>query len=66
MEKFTLVIEETVAQKFEVIADDAEKAMEIALDKYREGEFVLEHSEVHHKQIAVMNPEGEATEWIEF
>ena len=66
MKKFTLAIEETIVQKFEVLANDADEAMEIAVEKYNTGEFVLDHTEVHHKQIAVTKPKNEASEWMEF
>ena len=41
--KITVTIEEHISQAFEVEADTLEEAMQIAEDKYRSGEFVLEN-----------------------
>ncbi len=66
MKKFTIVIEETVSELFEIEADNAMQAMEIAKEKYKKGEFVLSPGEVITKQMAITSPESEATEWDEF
>ena len=42
MKKYNVMIEETVWQTFEVEADTYEEAKELAAQKYREAEFVLE------------------------
>ena len=42
MKKYNVMIEETVWQTFEVEADTQEEAKEIAAQKYRDAEFVLE------------------------
>lgn len=65
-QKFIIAIEETVVQKFEIITDTAEKAMEIAEEQYRKGVFTLSPGEVQFKQMAIVKPEKEATEWCEF
>ncbi len=64
--KYTITIEETVAKDFEVEADDAEEAYEIAEQKYNSGEFILYPGECQFKQIAITKPSNEATEWREF
>lgn len=66
IKKYIVTIEETVSQNFEVEAENAEQAMELAEEKYQSGEFVLEPGEVCFKQMAIMKPDSEATEWIEF
>lgn len=66
IKKFTVVIEETVVDKFEVNAETEDAALEIAKEKYNKGEFVLEPGEVQYKQIAVMESIGENLEWNEF
>lgn len=66
MAKYTVTIEETVSQGFEVEAESAEEAMKIAEEKYHNGEFVLEPGELVAKQMAITSPESEATEWTEF
>ncbi len=66
MKKYTVAIEETIVQEFEVEANDFGEALDIAEEKYRKGEFVLCPGEVHFKQMAVVKPNCEATEWKEF
>ena len=64
--KFVFAIEETVVQEFTVYTNNSEEAFEIAEKKYNSGEFVLEPGEVHYKQMAVISPEDEVTEWVVF
>ena len=64
--KYTITMEETVAKDFEVEANDAEEAYEIAEQKYNSGESVLDPGECQFKQIAITTPSNEATEWKEF
>ena len=63
--KTTVTIEEHISQAFEVEADTIEEAMQIAEDKYRSGEFVLENPCVTAKLMMAEN-NYEATEWEEF
>lgn len=64
--RFTIAIEEIVVGEFEVEANDAEEAMEFAENKYRNGKFLLIPGEVQFKQMAIIQPTKEATEWCEF
>lgn len=65
--KFTVTIEETVSQSFEVYAEDLNTAMKTAAQKYRNGEFVLEPGEILGKQMSVYDSrDGSYTEWVEF
>lgn len=66
MKKFIIAIEETVVEEFEIIAENAENAMRIAEKKYKNGEFVLTPGEAQFKQMSIINPEDESTEWVEF
>lgn len=66
MKKFVITIEEFVSKEFVVEAKDAEEAMEIAEKKYKNGEFVLDPGELVAKQMAITEPDDEATEWCEF
>ena len=66
MKKFTLAIEESIVQEFGVMASNADEAMAIAIEKYNSGKFVVEHGEIHHKQISIVKPENESSEWVEF
>jgi hypothetical protein len=62
--KFKVAIEETVVQKFEVEADTAEKALDIAREKYRNNEFVVENGECQNTIMAVVEPLNQSTEWV--
>ena len=65
--KFKITIEEHVSQAFEVEATDIFKAMEIAEQKYKDGEFVLEPGELTAKLMMAEDEFGtEHTEWEEF
>lgn len=64
MKKFIIAIEETVVQEFEVMAEDSIEALEIAEQRYRKGELVLEPGEVQFRQMASVG--NEPTEWMEF
>lgn len=66
MKKFIIAIEETLVQEFEVIADTAENAMEIVEEQYNNGTLVLSPGEAQFKQMAIVKPEDEATEWCKF
>ena len=63
--KIKVIIEEHIGQEFEIEADTIEEAMQIAEDKYRSGEFVLENPCVTAKLMMAEN-NYEATEWEEF
>ena len=64
--KYTIIIEETIAQEFDIEANNFNEAIEKGILKYKNSEFIVENSEVQHKQIAVVNPDTENTEWVEF
>lgn len=61
-----ITIEETVTRDFEVEADGAEEAYEMAMWSYKSGDFVLYPGDCQFKQIAITAPSNEATEWQEF
>lgn len=63
--KITVTIEEHISQDFEVEANTLEEAMQIAEDKYRSGEFVLDSTNVTARLMMAEN-NYEATEWEEF
>ena len=63
--KITVTIEEHINQAFEVEADTLEEVMEIAEDKYRSGEFVLENPCVT-KKLMMAEDDYEVTLWEEF
>lgn len=64
--KFVIAIEETVSEYFEVEAEDAEKAIKTAEEKYKKCEFVLEPGNLVYKQISIVEPADEVSEWLPF
>ena len=65
--KFKITIEEHVVETFNVEAENIDQAMEIAEEKYTNGEFVLEPGEVQTKlMMAATEDYEEYTEWVEF
>lgn len=64
--KYTITIEETVVKDFEIEASSADEAYEMAEQKYKSGEFVLDPGECQFRQIAITKPSNECTEWREF
>lgn len=66
-QKFKITIEEHISQAFEVEATDIGEAMEIAQQKYKTGEFVVEPSTPTAKLMMAEDEYGaECTEWEEF
>ena len=66
MKTFKITIEEHISETFEVEANDIGEAMEIAEEKYNDGEFVLEPGNVTAKLMMAEDGEGDSTEWSEF
>ncbi|MGL4484493.1 MAG: DpnD/PcfM family protein [Anaerovoracaceae bacterium] len=66
MKQYTIEIQETVYEAFDVKASNADAALEIAERKYKDGEFVLEPGEVTYRELKVILPESEETDWKEF
>lgn len=66
MEKYTIAIEEIRVKEFEILAKDAEDAMNIAEDQYNKGLLIVSKEEPIFKQMAIVEPEDEETEWTEF
>ncbi len=64
--KFTVNIEETINQEFEVEAKNYAEALELAEMKYKSSEFVLDQPSLSARQMAIVRPDGEVIEWVEF
>lgn len=62
--RFLVNIEEVVSETFEVEANSIEEALEIAGEKYDNGEIVLEPGELVGKRIAVFDVA--TNEWSEY
>ena len=66
MEKYIIAIEEIRVKEFEILANDGEDAMNIAEDQYNKGLLIVSKEEPTFKQMAIVEPEDEETEWTEF
>lgn len=66
--KFKVTIEEHISQTFEVEATDLGEAMEIAEQKYYDGEFVVDNCNAPTAKLMMAEDENgaECTEWSEF
>ena len=66
-QKYVVTIEEVVAESFDIEAESMEQAIEIAHDKYRNCEIVLEPGYLMSKQMKCDYPADEkTTDWFEF
>ena len=63
MRDFIITIEELVSQNFTVKAETREKAIEKAVDLYRQGMLVLSPGNVEMKRIGVSDNQDD---WFEF
>lgn len=64
---YKVTIEETVSQSFDVYADTSKDALQIAMEKYNNGEFVLEPGNLVNKQMCIEDTSTAShTEWMEF
>ena len=66
MKTYTIAIEETVVDTFEIEAVDSNEAMKIAEDLYIRGKIVLEPGNVVSKRMALLQDSCVANEWVEF
>ncbi len=66
MKTFSVTIEETIAETFEIEANSYDDAMETAIIKYNKKEIGLLPGELQHKQISVYNPDKNKQDWFEF
>lgn len=65
--KFLVNIEEVVTETFEIEANSVEEALEIAREKYDNGEMVLEPGELIETRASAYDEEtGEWSEAVEF
>lgn len=68
MTKYVISIEEHIVKDFAIEAEDLEEAMELAEERYKAGELILDgDSEVQAKQMMGHDPSDDSyTEWVEF
>ena len=61
-----MVIEETVSDEFTLTAESKEEAVRMVELKYKNGEYVISPGSVTAKKFALIKPDCESTEWIDF
>lgn len=66
MNKYTIAIEETVVDEFEIVAENEIEALRVAKDKYKHGDIALCPGELQFKQMAVVSSSGDIREWHKF
>ncbi len=67
MKTYYVTIEEHISQTFEVEAEDIGEAMELAEERYHDGEYVLGgDSTVTARLMSADDGNGDCTEWTEF
>ena len=54
MKKYVVTIEETISQEFDVMANNSEQAIAIAIEKYNLGELVLKTAFVNAVGVAII------------
>lgn len=65
--KFYATIEEVISQTFEIETENIYDAYEIAVEKYKIGEFVIDQGKLVAKQISLRNEEcKDVIDWVEF
>lgn len=67
IKKFEISIEEMASQTFVLEASSEEDAMFMAIEKYKNGEFILDPGNLVAKQMEIHDIEEDTyTEWFEF
>lgn len=64
--EYKVTIEETISETFKVVAENADEAYKIAIEKYKNGEFVLSDANMIFKQIQVSDNNQNYIDWEEF
>lgn len=64
--KYSIIIEETISENFEIEAEDIDEALKVAKQKYKNGEIVLNPGNLIFKQISASDEKGNSVDWHEF
>ena len=65
--KFKVTIEETIRDEFDIEADSEQEAIELAIVKYDNGEYVLEPGNLTDKRMLIADENGKSNkEWVSF
>jgi len=66
MKTYTIAIEETLCEGFDIEAENEQEAIQKAISMYRNEEIALCPGELQHKQLAVISPNRQKVKWIPF
>lgn len=62
---YKVIIEETVSDTFEIEVGEGEDVIEVATEKYKNGEIVLEPGELQNVQMMAESIDGSvSTSWV--
>lgn len=61
--KLKVIIEEIISQEFEVEVDSMETSYDQVLQKYRNGELVVENPSINAVNVMICDKDGNETEW---
>ena len=61
--KYTVIIEETVSDDFEIDANSESEAILRATEKYKNAELVLEPGKIQEVKIALVRENNEISHW---
>ena len=64
--KYKVVVEEVVSDVFEMEANSEKEAISKTINMYKSENIILSPGNLEHKQIAIIKPNTEVLEWIEF
>lgn len=64
--KYIINIEKSINQEFEIEAENVTRAFELAVEKYSKEGMDAKNTYISAKQIAIVGPDDEASEWVEF
>ena len=64
--KYEVVVEEVVSGVFEIDANTAKEAISKAINMYKSDEIILSPGNLEHKQLAIIKPNNEELNWVEF
>ncbi len=64
--KYEIIVEEVISDVFEIDADSEEEAISKAIIMYKSEKIVLSPGNLEFKQMAIIKPNNEKLEWIEF
>lgn len=64
--KYEVIVEEMVSDVFEIDADSEEEAISKVINMYKAEDIVLSPGNLEYKQIAIIKPNIEKSNWVKF